>query len=125
MTTQTLTADVSARKDWRTALTALRRLLADANDTTQVFRIMRALNAGSAKTGYERLLRTAEGGRIAYQRDELASKLSDPTYVHCFPEGSVGAAYRAFLDETGYTAEGLAAVSRTDDLLRDAQHPYA
>lgn len=118
-------AAITGRKDWATAFAALRRLLADANDTAQVFRIMRALNTGSTKKGYERLLRTAEGGRIAYQRPELAARLSDPAFVNSFPQGSVGAAYASFLDETGYSAEGLAEVSRADSADRDAQHPYA
>ncbi|MGE0667766.1 MAG: Coq4 family protein [Sphingomonadales bacterium] len=116
---------LDGRKDWRGAFAALRRLLADANDTNQVFKIMRALNAGTARTGYDRLLRTAEGGRMAYQRTELSALLSDPAFVRRFPEGSLGAAYGAFLDRTGYSAEGLAMISRESDPDRDAPHPYA
>jgi ubiquinone biosynthesis protein COQ4 len=120
-----VTFDLSGRKDWRTAFAALRRLLSNPNDTTQVFRIMRALNKGTPRAGYERLLRTAEGGRIAYQRVELAERLSDPALVGGFPQGSVGAAYAAFLGETGYSAKGLADVSKADDATREAEHPYA
>ena len=86
---------------------------------------MRALNAGIPKAGYERLLRSAEGGRIAYQRIELAERLSDRAYIAQFFAGSVGAAYAAFLGETGYSADGLAAVSEADDASRAAEHPYA
>jgi ubiquinone biosynthesis protein COQ4 len=125
MTTVAARAPITPRKDWSTALVAVRRLLADANDTAQVFRIMRALNATSNGKGYEQLLRTAEGGRIAYQRMELRELLSDPAYVARFEAGSVGAAYADFLGRTGYTAEGLAEVSRTDDTVLDAEHPYA
>lgn len=125
MTATTLQPDLSTDKDWRAAFTALRRLLADADDTGQVFRIMRALNAGSARTGYDKLLRTAEGGRIAYDHVELAERFSDPSFVARFPEGTVGAAYRAFLERTGYSAQGLADVSRTDGAALDAAHPYA
>jgi ubiquinone biosynthesis protein COQ4 len=116
---------LSARKDWRSALTGLRSLLSNPNDTTQVFRIMRALNAGIPRAGYERLLRSAEGGRIAYRRIELAERLSDPAYVARFPAGSVGAAYADFLSETGYSANGLVASSQADDVARAAEHPYA
>ncbi|MDO6415033.1 Coq4 family protein [Sphingomonas sp. BIUV-7] len=116
---------ISGRKDWRTALAALRRLLADADDTAQVFRIMRALNAGVAKAGYDRLLRTPGGGEIACRQVELAERLSEPGAVSGYAAGSVGAAYRSFLEETGYSAMGLAAISRSDDPLRDARHPYA
>jgi ubiquinone biosynthesis protein COQ4 len=125
MASSPATFDLSTRKDWRSAVAGLRRLLSNPNDTTQVFRIMRALNAGIPKAGYERLLRSAEGGRIAYQRVELAERLSDPTFIGSFAPGSVGAAYAAFLGETGYSADGLAAVSQADDASRAAEHPYA
>ncbi|WP_260928065.1 Coq4 family protein [Novosphingobium sp. 9] len=97
----------------------------DANDTAQVFRIMRALNAGTAKRGYERLLQTERGGLIAYQRVELAERFADPVFRNSFMPGSLGAAYADFLQETGYSAQGLADISRQDDAGRDAMHPYA
>ncbi len=125
MAAQVLERAVSTRRDWRGALTALRRLLADANDTAQVFKIMRALNVGSVKAGYERLLRTELGGRLAYQRTELAGRFSDTGFVGSFAPGSVGAAYAEFLNRTGYSAEALAVISRTEDPWRDALHPYA
>ncbi len=125
MATVSATYDISPRKDWGAAFSALRRLLSDADDTAQVFRIMRALNAGTAKAGYDRLLQTPEGGRLAYQRTELAALFSDPAFTGQFAEGSVGAAYSAFLKSTGFSADGLAMVSRADDTMREAEHPYA
>jgi len=125
MTPQTIPALSATRRDWRGAFSALRRLLADANDTEQVFRIMRALNVGTVKAGYERLLRTRQGGQLAYQRVELAELFADPAFIGSFAPGTVGAAYAAFLDGTGYSAAGLADISRIDDPNRDAQHPYA
>ena len=86
---------------------------------------MRSLNVNTMKDGYNRLLSTPEGGRIAFEQAELARLFSDPAFVDSFPEGSLGAAYAAFLRRTGYSAEGLATVSRTDDLSREAPHPYA
>jgi ubiquinone biosynthesis protein COQ4 len=117
--------DLSTRKDWLGAFRALQRLLTDANDTAQVFRIMRALNAGTAKAGYDRLLQTAEGGRIAYHRVELAELFASPTFIDQFAPGSVGDAYRNFLRQTGFTAKGLADISLSDDPSRRADHPYA
>src|SRR5215831_9746551 len=76
------------------ALRSLRRLLADKEDTRQVFEIMRSLNGSSTARGYHRLLATDEGGRIAYQRQEFAQKLMDDAWLDSLPEGSVGAAYR-------------------------------
>jgi ubiquinone biosynthesis protein COQ4 len=53
------------RRHWGVALRALRRLLADKEDTGQVFAIMAALNGDSAARGYRRLLTTQKGGRLA------------------------------------------------------------
>lgn len=114
------------KRDWRGALSALRKLLANAEDTTQVFRIMRALNADVSHRNYRRLLTTAEGGRLAYERAELAERFSDRAWIDSMPEGSVGAAYRAFLDRTGFSAQGLAEISTSENPgWRDVRHPYA
>ena len=114
----------TGRRDWRTAFDAIRKLLNNGDDTTQVFRIMRALNVGNAPINYARFIATAEGGRLAYERVELAAKFSQPSYVAQFAPGTVGAAYRDFLERTGYSADGLVEVSRviSED---DMPHPYA
>ncbi|RYD17889.1 MAG: ubiquinone biosynthesis protein, partial [Lysobacteraceae bacterium] len=44
----------TGRRDWRTAFDAIKKLLANGDDTTQVFRIMRALNVGNAPMNYAR-----------------------------------------------------------------------
>jgi ubiquinone biosynthesis protein COQ4 len=118
---------VPMKREWGTALGALRRLLANGDDTTQVFRIMRALNGDVTQRNYRRLLTLPNGGRLAYRRLELADRLSDRGWVDSFPEGSVGAAYRAFLDSTGYTAQGLAEVSMAEGAFQgvEVEHPYA
>ena len=41
--------------------------------------------------------RTADGGRIAYQRQEFAAFLMDDAWLDSLPAGSVGAAYRDFI----------------------------
>lgn len=115
----------SGRRDWRTAFDAIGKLLANGDDTTQVFRIMRALNVGNSPDNYARLLGTPDGGRIAYEQVELAERFSDPAFVASFAPGTVGAAYRQFLEATGYSADGLVAVSRLEegDPI-DQAHPY-
>jgi ubiquinone biosynthesis protein COQ4 len=114
----------TGRRDWRTAFDAIRRLLANGDDTVQVFRIMRALNVGSGPRNYARLIATADGGRIAHERLELAQRFADPAFVAQFAPGTVGGAYREFLEATGYSADGLAEVSRIND-EQDMPHPYA
>lgn len=113
------------RRDWRTAYDAIRKLLANGDDTTQVFRIMRALNVGNSPMNYARLLATEKGGRIAYDRVELPERFTDSAFVASFAPGTVGAAYRHFLESTGYSADGLVAVSKLEPGEDDMAHPYA
>jgi ubiquinone biosynthesis protein COQ4 len=114
------------KREWGTALRALLKLLGNADDTVQVFRIMRALNGDTAAKNYRKLLTTQQGGRLAYQRIELSERFSDRAWIDSLPEGSVGAAYRAFLDRTGYSAQGLADVSYADaEVERNVEHPHA
>ena len=112
------------RRRWGVALRALRRLLSDKEDTGQVFEIMGALNGDSTQKGYERLLRTAQGGRLAYERVELADRLMDDAWLDSFAPGTVGAAYRAFIRSENLSAEGLAEISRRHRKV-ELNHPYA
>jgi ubiquinone biosynthesis protein COQ4 len=124
--TEAPTLNLNPRRDWKTAFGAVRHLLADPNDTTQVFRIMRALNAGTAAKNYHRLLATPQGGRIAYERIELIERLTNREWLSHFAPGTVGAAYRAFLDRTGYSADGLAEIgNQVHGSAARVEHPYA
>ncbi len=107
------------------ALKALGRLLNDKEDTGQVFDIMAALNGDSTARGYERLLTTPQGGRLAYERIELASKLMDDAWLDSFAPGTVGAAYRHFIRSENISAEGLAEISRQKHGQVEVRHPYA
>lgn len=114
------------RREWGTAFRALLKLLGNADDTVQVFRIMRALNGDTASRNYRKLLNSANGGRLAYRRVELAERFSDRAWIDSLPEGTVAAAYRDFLDRTGYSAKGLAEVSYADGVFEEnAEHPHA
>ncbi len=126
MTQSLLTRPTSKRytRNFPAAFRALRKLLADNDDTTQVFVIMRALNGPAARDNFLRLLRTSDGQVQAYRRDELAARFADPAYLASFASGSVGAAYRVFLNETGYSAAGLADISSVNREM-NAESPFA
>ncbi len=114
------------RREWGKALRSVRRLLADKDDTVQVFEIMRALNGPATRNGYLRLLGTPRGGRIAYQRRELAEVLGDRAALARLPADSVAAAYLTFTAAGRISAEGLAEVSRQVHADRiDDLHPVA
>ncbi len=108
------------------ALKAIRRLLADKDDTVQVFEIMQSLNGRSTSKAYRRLMSTASGGRIAYDRVEIAPLLSDDAFIDGFAPNTVGGAYRHFVRSEGLSAEGLAEESRkARGAAPDIQHPVA
>eukprot|EP01035_Chromulina_nebulosa_P045052 gene45052-61031_t len=54
----------TGRRDWRTAFDAIGKLMANGDDTTQVFRIMRALNVGATPKSYAQFIATEDGGRM-------------------------------------------------------------
>ena len=111
------------RQEWVAAYRALKRLLRDKDDTGEVFEIMRALNGDSTRKGYTRLLTTAEGGKLAYAREELAERLSDRAWLATLPVGSLGAVYRDFTDSGGVTPMGLVEVS--SQVMNSVEHPVA
>ena len=113
------------KRDWGHALRSLQRLLADKEDTRQVFEIMRSLNGASTAQGYERLLTLPEGGRMAFEHAEFAERLADDAWLDSLPEGSVGAAYRHFIRTEQISADGLAEISREGESEIDAPHPHA
>lgn len=109
------------REAWR----ALRRLQA-TGDTKHVFEIMRALGNNRPPRGYERLLTTGQGGRIAYQRVELAERFGDEAWLDSFAPGTVGATYRDFIHRNNISAAGLADASRRAAVGEpEYAHPHA
>lgn len=115
------------KRDWPTALRAMRKLLADKDDTVQVFEIMRALNGTATREGYFRLLSTTRGGRLASEHKELAPLLMDRAALAKYPAGTLAAHYLAFTAKGQIDADGLAEVSRQVQrpTIIDVDHPYA
>jgi len=107
------------------ALRAFNRLIHDKEDTAQVFEIMKALTGRSVARGYQRLLRSAEGGRQAFLAEELVDRLKDRAWLAGFGPGTVGAAYRAFMGERGFEPDGLVEIERRVVPWIDAEHPIA
>ncbi|MBV9332014.1 MAG: ubiquinone biosynthesis protein [Alphaproteobacteria bacterium] len=113
-------------RDWPAAISALKRLSTNKEDTSQVYAVFRALNKNAYELGYIRLLETPEGGRIAYERVELAEKLKDDSFRAKFPSGSFGDAYNKFLETEHLSMQGLIDESHKgippEEL--DENHPY-
>ena len=125
MTDAALPAPVPTRLQPLKALSALRRLLKNKEDTVAVFEIMRSLNGASTAKGYQRLLASAQGGRLAYERAELADKLKDTAWLQRQPADSLAAAYLDFLRRNGFTPDGLIETSKVGAQPVEQRHPYA
>src|SRR5580658_6043329 len=114
-------------RDWGPGGAAFQKLMADKEDTSQVFAIMHALDGDACKVAYARLLASPDGGRIAYERMELSEKLMDPEWRASFPPGSVGAAYVAFLETEHLSAAGMIDESHKGipPVELERHHPHA
>lgn len=104
------------------ALRAFGRLARNKEDTVHVFEIMRALAGQSSFKGYCRLICTPGGGEIAYARPELAPMLSNRSWLAQFGPGTVGEAYRRFMQDEDLSAQGLAVQSRMTTPQIDDAH---
>ncbi len=93
------------------ALRAIRALIADKEDTSQVFRIIDALAGGANDRQFRRFVKTETGQRILTEKRNLITALSDRDYLSSLPEGTLGHTYYEFMAEENLTADGLVAAS--------------
>jgi ubiquinone biosynthesis protein COQ4 len=100
------------------AMRAMRTLLADPDDTSQVFRIIRALSGNSFERLYQRVLAAPDGDRVLTQPRELLTLLQDRDALRALPEGTLGREYARFVDAERLSAEGL--VEASNEELDDA-----
>ncbi len=107
---------------WGRAWRALKILLANKEDTTQVFEIMRALRGDSIQRGAVRFKSLEVGQRILRDEEELVDTLKDRDWLATLPEGSLGRAYLDFMVREKITAEGL--VQASDEVGYPAEQAY-
>ncbi len=102
------------------AARALRRLIKDAEQTEQVFVIIRAMSGDSLQRSYKRFLSTEGTQAILDETQHLRDVLSDRATLEKLPRDSLGRAYLAFVEEGQITADGLAEASEVnEDLIED------
>ncbi len=95
------------RRDWRRAWGAIKILIADSERTDQVFVLLDALGGPSDEEGFQAFVRDPEGRRQLAERLDLLAVLSDHEALRALPEGSLGRAYLAFMEEAGLMARDL------------------
>ena len=83
------------------------KLILNKDDTRQVFEVVTALSRGSARRLFERFVSTPYGRRVVTEPVKLEDVLGDFAKLRTYPEGSFGKAYVDFMDEAGFTPQGL------------------
>src|SRR5690606_15661103 len=101
------------------AIRAIRALIADKEDTGQVFKVIDALSGGANDRQFRRFEATETGRQIITEKRDLISTLSNRDYLAGLPEDTLGRTYYEFMAGENLTADGLVAASeevrRRDD----------
>jgi ubiquinone biosynthesis protein COQ4 len=97
------------------ALRALRGLSRNPEDTRQVFLAKAALQGNCGSRFFKRFIKTSVGSAVLADRRNLIQTLDDQAALARLPEGSLGRAYLAFMQEESLSAAGLMEVS--EDLV--------
>jgi len=84
-----------------------RNLMANKEDTTQVFHIIKSLNGARPFKVFEKFLETPEGQARFQERRYLPPLLDNHAELAKLPENTVGRAYLHFMESQGLTAQGL------------------
>lgn len=104
-------------KAWR----HFRNLIADKEDTEQVFHIIDSLRGNSFAKRARQYFNTPQGQKTLAANEYLPTILDDHDTLKKLPEGTVGRAYVDFMEREGLTAAGLVAEY---DRFRDATQHY-
>jgi ubiquinone biosynthesis protein COQ4 len=91
----------------REAGQAVRALMRDPNDVSQVFRIINALPGHAFERVVRRMKQSETGREILRGRPELMAKLADRDYLAALPDGTLGREYLRFMDAESLTPGAL------------------
>ncbi len=96
----------------------MQKLIADKEDTAQVFHIIEALNGNVKLSDFERFMNSEHGPALLAQHANLAEMLDDHEPLKKLPAGTVGRAYVEFMESEGLSAAGLVAESEKNNKYR-------
>ena len=91
------------------ALHHFRKLIADKEDTEQVFHIIAALRGRKFRKIAGKFWNSEKGQRLLASNQRLIDILDDHDTIKTFPAGTVGRAYVDFMEREGLSAAGLEA----------------
>lgn len=89
----------------------MQNLIADKEDTAQVFHIIEALNGNVKLNDFNRFMASENGPSLLAERSDLPTMLDNHGPLEELPEGTVGREYIKFMQSEGLSAAGLVAES--------------
>ena len=89
------------------AVKALKRLIANPDNTEEVFAIIRAMSGDSLFRAFDRFKLTETGRRIIEEKRELLETLQNRERLNQNKPGSLGHSYLSFVQSEKITADGL------------------
>ena len=95
------------RRRYLAALMHFRRLVANKEDTSEVFHITNCLNGNDLYKTFNAFVSDPEGKKRFLERRDLVPILDDRERLRAMPKGSLADAYCNFMDSQGLTAQGL------------------
>lgn len=93
------------------AVSAVRDLLRDPSDTSQVFRLIDALSGPTPQHLRGGFSASRTGARLLAERPRVLDRLRDHEGLAALPAGSLGRAYLDFMTKGGLTPDGLVEAS--------------
>tara|TARA_R110002110_G_scaffold84101_2_gene218393 strand:- start:125 stop:826 length:702 start_codon:yes stop_codon:yes gene_type:complete len=99
----------------------VKALIADKEDTGQVFKVIDALSGGADERMYTRFMADPVGQKIVAEKRNLIDLLNDRERLKALPLGTLGRTYYEFMAEENLTADGLVAASEEAPRLYDRE----
>ena len=97
------------------AFKAVQRLIADPEQTQEVFTIIQALSGRALEKAYIRFAGTEVGRKVLRERIELLDTLKDRKTLATLPASSLARHYLNFVTQENLSADGLVAASEGKD----------
>ncbi|MEM9899015.1 MAG: Coq4 family protein, partial [Pseudomonadota bacterium] len=89
------------------AMISVGRLIANKEDTRQVFETIHALDGGAVHRSFELFVQSEYGRRVVTKPIKVEEDLDERERLRAMPEGSVGRAYLRFMESEGLTSQGV------------------
>ena len=100
-----------------------RKLIANKEDTTQVFYVIEALNGNSFQKRFVKFANSEKGQKRLKENRYLPKILDNHDWLRTLPEDSLGRAYLDFMTREGLSAQGLVDEYDRSNVNRDFGHP--